>query len=132
MAEIPLISIVDDDDLFRTAVEKLVRSLGFAACTFASADEYLQSSLIKTTRCLIADVQMPNMNGLELQEQLAQMGYDIPIIFLTAYPDDAVEARALNRGAICFLRKPLDLQGRRLVDCLREALDRRGGPTTTT
>ena len=75
---------------------------------------------------------MPNMNGLELQEQLAQLGLDTPIIFLTAYPDDALKARALNGGAICFLQKPLDLQGRRLVDCLREALDRRGGPTTTT
>ena len=124
MTEVPLISIVDDDDLFRTAVEKLVRSLGYTACTFASADEYLQSSLVKTTRCLIADVQMPNMNGLELQEQLAQLGLDTPIIFLTAYPDDALKARALNGGAICFLQKPLDLQGRRLVDCLREALDR--------
>jgi FixJ family two-component response regulator len=132
LTEVPLISIVDDDDLFRTAVEKLVRSLGYTACTFASADEYLQSSLAKTTRCLIADVQMPDMNGLELQEQLAHLGYDIPIIFLTAYPDDAVKARALNGGAICFLHKPLDLQGQRLVDCLREALDRRGGPTTTT
>jgi FixJ family two-component response regulator len=124
LTEVPLISIVDDDDLFRTAVEKLVRSLGYTACTFASADEYLQSSLVKTTRCLIADVQMPNMNGLELQEQLAQLGLDTPIIFLTAYPDDALKARALNGGAICFLQKPLDLQGRRLVDCLREALDR--------
>ena len=132
MTEVPLISIVDDDDLLRTAVEKLVRSLGYTACTFASAGEYLQSSLVKTTRCLIVDVQMPNMNGLELQERLALLGYDIPIIFLTAYPDDAVKARALNGGAICFLHKPLDLQGRRLVDCLREALDRRGGPATTT
>ena len=124
MTEVPLISIVDDDDLFRTAVEKLVRSLGFKACTFASAESYLQSSMVKATHCLIADVQMPNMNGLELQEQLALLGYDIPIIFLTAYPDDALKARALNGGAICFLQKPLDLQGRRLVDCLREALDR--------
>ena len=132
MTEVPLISIVDDDDLLRTAVEKLVRSLGYTACTFASAGEYLQSSLVKTTRCLIVDVQMPNMNGLELQEQLAQMGFDIPIIFLTAYPDDAIKARALNKGAICFLQKPLDLQGRRLVDCLQQALDRRSGPATTT
>ena len=132
MAEIPLISIVDDDDLFRTALEKLIRSLGFAARTFASAESYLQSSIIKTTHCLIADVQMPNMNGLELQEQLAHLGYNIPIIFLTAYPDDAIKARALIGGAICFLHKPLDLQGQRLVDCLREALDRRGGLATTT
>ena len=132
MTEVPLIPIVDDDDLFRTAVEKVVRSIGYTACTFASADEYLQSSLVETTRCLIADVQMPDMNGLELQERLAHLGYDIPIIFLTAYPDDAVKARALNGGAICFLHKPLDLQGQRLVGCLRQALDRRGGPATTT
>jgi FixJ family two-component response regulator len=65
---------------------------------------------------------MPNMNGLDLQEHLSHLGSDIPIIFITAYPDDAVRTRAMNAGAVCFLQKPIDLQGRRLADCLQVAL----------
>ncbi|WMT77042.1 response regulator [Bradyrhizobium sp. Ash2021] len=129
MIEIPLISIVDDDDLFRAAIEKLVKSLGLVARTFSSAESYLQSSWVKTTRCLIADMQMPNMSGLELQEHLSHLGFDIPIIFITAYPDDAVRARAMNAGAVCFLHKPIDLQGRRLADCLQDALSRAKRPS---
>jgi len=124
LTEVPLISIVDDDDLFRTAVEKLVKSLGLAVRTFSSAESYLQSSWLKTTHCLIADIQMPNMSGLELQEHLSHLGFDIPIIFITAYPDDAVKTRAMDAGAVCFLHKPADLQGRRLADCLKDALSR--------
>jgi FixJ family two-component response regulator len=128
LTEVPLISIVDDDDLFRTAIEKLVKSLGLAARTFSSAESYLQSSWVNKTHCLIADIQMPNMNGLELQEHLSRLAFDIPIIFITAYPDDAVRTRAMNAGAVCFLQKPADLQGRRLADCLRDALSRTKGP----
>jgi len=124
LTEVPLISIVDDDDLFRSAIEKLVKSLGLAARTFSSAESYLQSSWVKKTDCLIADIQMPDMNGLELQEHLAHLGSDIPIIFITSYPDEALRARAMNAGAVCFLRKPVDLQGQRLADCLRDALSR--------
>jgi FixJ family two-component response regulator len=124
----PLISIVDDDDLVRFAVDSLVRSLGLAAHTFASAESFLQSSFVAETRCLILDVQMPGMSGLELQDHLAHLGSEIPIIFITAYPDETVKARALNAGAICFLHKPFELQGRRLVDCLYAALDRGKGP----
>lgn len=127
MADVPLISIVDDDDLFRLAVEKLVKSLGLAARTFASADSYLKSKWVKETHCLIADVQMPAMSGLELQEHLSHLGFDIPIIFITAYPDDAVRTKAMNAGAVCFLHKPFDLQGRRLADCLQAALSRPKG-----
>ncbi len=122
LTEVPLISIVDDDDLFRTAMEKLVKSLGLAARTFSSAESYLQSSWVNKTHCLIADIQMPNMSGLELQEHLSHLGFDIPIIFITAYPDGAVRTRAMNAGAVCFLHKPNDLQGRRLADCLQDAL----------
>ena len=128
LTENPLISIVDDDDLFRMAIEKLVKSLGLAARTFSSAESYLQSSWVKTTRCLIADIQMPNMSGLELQEHLSRLGLDIPVIFVTAYPDEAVRTRAMNAGAVCFLHKPIDLQGRRLADCLQDALSRTGRP----
>ena len=132
MAEVPLISIVDDDDLFRAAIEKLVKSLGLSARTFASAESYLQSSWVKETRCLIADVQMPNMSGLELQERLSHLGFDIPIIFITAYPNDAVRTKAINAGAVCFLHKPLDLQGPRVADCLQAALSRPKGPSKVT
>jgi FixJ family two-component response regulator len=125
-----LISIVDDDDLIRAAVENLVRSLGFSARAFASAESFLQSSLVTETRCLILDVQMPKMSGVELQEHLSHLGFKIPIIFITAYPDETVKARALNAGAVCFLHKPLDLKGPRLVDCLNVALGRRNGPTS--
>jgi FixJ family two-component response regulator len=132
LAERPLISIVDDDDLFRTAMETLVKSLGLTARTFASAESYLQSSWVKKTHCLITDVQMPNMSGLELQERLSHLGFDIPIIFITAYPDEAVRTKAINAGAVCFLQKPLDLPGPRVADCLQAALGRPKGPSKVT
>ena len=132
MIETPLISIVDDDEWIRGALEALVRSLGFATRTFASAEVFLQSSVVGETRCLILDVQLPKMSGVELQHHFSHLRFDIPIIFITAYPDERVKARALNGGAICFLHKPVDLQGRRLVDCLHAALDRGKGPAPVT
>jgi len=132
LIETPLISIVDDDEWIRGALEALVRSLGFATRTFASAEAFLQSSVVGETRCLILDVQLPKMSGVELQHHLSHLGFEIPIIFITAYPDERVKARALNGGAICFLHKPIDLQGRRLVDCLHAALDRGKGPAPVT
>ena len=132
MIETSLISIVDDDEWIRGALEALVRSLGFATRTFASAEAFLQSSVVGETRCLILDVQLPKMSGVELQHHLSHLGFEIPIIFITAYPDERVKARALNGGAICFLHKPIDLQGRRLVDCLHAALDRGKGPAPVT
>jgi FixJ family two-component response regulator len=128
LIETPLISIVDDDEWIRGALEALVRSLGFATRTFASAEDFLQSHVVGKTRCLILDVQLPKMSGVELQHHLSHLGFEIPIIFITAYRDERVKARALNGGAICFLHKPIDLQGRRLVDCLHAALDRGKGP----
>lgn len=120
----PLIVIVDDDDVFRAALENLVRSLGWGTRAFASAEAYLQSSLVNQTSCLIADIQMPKMNGLELHERLSTSGFDIPVIFITAHPEEALKARALNAGAVSFLHKPLDLQGRRLAECVERALQR--------
>jgi len=131
LAETQLISIVDDHALTREVIKDLVKSLGFSALTFASAESFLQSSSIAETRCLILDVQMPKMGGLDLQQHLSQNGFDIPIIFITAYSDEAIKERALNAGAICFLRKPLDL-GCRLIDCLHAALDRGRGPAPAT
>jgi FixJ family two-component response regulator len=92
-----------------------------------SAESFLQSSSVAETRCLILDVQMPGMSGLELQDHLSRLGSEIPIIFITAYPDESIKARALSGGAICFLHKPIDLRGPRLVDCLYTALDRGKG-----
>jgi FixJ family two-component response regulator len=125
LREIPLISIVDDNSLTRATIEDLVKSLGFSACTFASAESFLQSSSIAETGCLVLDVQMPKMSGLDLQDHLSQNGFDIPIIFVTAYPDDAIKARVLSAGAIGYLQKPLELQGVRFTDCLQAALSRR-------
>ena len=128
LTEIPLISIVDDDDTVRAATGSLVRSLGFEARTFASAESFLQSSSLAETRCLILDVQMPNMSGVELQSHLSQRGFDIPIIFITAYPDEALKDRVLEAGAVCFLYKPVEVHGQRLVDCLDAALKRHKAP----
>jgi FixJ family two-component response regulator len=131
LTEIPLISIVDDHSLTRATIEDLVRSLGFSVRTFTSAESFLQSSSIMETGCLILDVQMPKMSGIDLQDHLSQNGFDVPIIFITAFQDEAVKERALNAGAICFLRKPLDL-GCRLIDCVHAALDRGRGPASVT
>ena len=122
--DIPLISIVDDDDTVREATESLVRSLGFKTRTFESAESFLQSSLPQETQCLILDVQMPNMSGIELQERLSERGFKIPIIFITAYPDEDVRQRAMDAGAVAFLLKPLEVYGQRFSDCILEALRR--------
>jgi FixJ family two-component response regulator len=126
LAEAPLISIVDDHALTRETIRDLVRSLGFSALTFASAESFLQSSSIAETRCLVLDVQMPKMSGLDLQDHLSRNGFDIPIIFVTAYPDDSTKARALSAGAICYIEKPLGLQGVCFSDCLHAAFSRSG------
>jgi FixJ family two-component response regulator len=128
--DIPLISIVDDDDTVRAATESLVRSLGFETRTFASAESFLQSSSPQETRCLILDVQMPNMSGIELQDRLSELGFEIPIIFITAYSDEAVRQRAMEVGAVAFLLKPLEVYGQRFIDCLFETLkqDKRSAP----
>ena len=128
--DIPLISIVDDDDTVRAATESLVRSLGFETRAFASAETFLQSTSLPETRCLILDVQMPNMTGVELQVRLSELGFEIPIIFITAYPDEAIRQRAMEAGAVAFLLKPFDVYGQRFIDCIFEALkqDKRSAP----
>jgi FixJ family two-component response regulator len=122
--DIPLISIVDDDGTVRAATESLVRSLGFKTRTFESAESFLQSSSPQETQCLILDVQMPNMSGIELQDSLSELGFEIPIIFMTAYPNEEVRQRAMEAGAVAFLLKPLEVYGQRFRDCLLEALNR--------
>jgi len=127
LREVPLISIIDDHALTRETIRDLVRSLGFSALTFASAESFLRSSSIAETGCLVLDVQMPKMSGLDLQDHLSRNGFDIPIIFVTAYPDDTIKARALSAGAVCYLQKPLELPVR-LNDCLHAALSGGGRP----
>jgi len=116
----PTISIIDDDESLREGTKSLVRSLGYAATTFSSAIEYLQSDSIWHSSCVITDLHMPGMTGAELQERLIADGIDTPIILMTAYPDDRIRSRALNAGAIGFLRKPFDDE--MLIECLTRAL----------
>jgi len=106
MANLPLISVVDDDDSVRESLRGLIRSVGFAVKVFASAEEFLNSDHLRNTNCLILDVRMPGMNGLELQRQLAATDRKIPVIFITAHGDDEVRSRALNGGAVDYLLKP--------------------------
>ena len=122
MPETPVISIIDDDESVRIATQRLVRSLGFVAHVFACPEDFLQSPRLNDTSCLIADVQMPGMSGVELQSLLVARGRRTPMIFITAFPDEKLRARALDAGAICFLSKPFD--GPTLIECLDVALKR--------
>ena len=104
----------------REATKNLVRSLGYAAATFSSAGEYLRSDSIWQSSCLITDLQMPEMSGVELQRRLTTDGNHTPIIFMTANSDDKTRSQALNAGAVGFLRKPFDAEI--LIECLDKAL----------
>jgi FixJ family two-component response regulator len=115
-----VISIIDDDDAVREATRSLIRSLGYAAATFASGEEFLNSERIHDTACLITDLQMPGMNGLELQTRLIASGRRLPIIFVTASPESQAQAQALAAGAAGFLSKPLGDEI--LISCLDQAL----------
>lgn len=120
MADGPIISVVDDDASVRTATARLLRSLGFSAHAFASAQEFLSSPELRETLCVIADVEMPGMNGLELQEYLIASGHNTPMIFITAFPEDRIRERAMKAGAIDFLSKPFDEP--RLLECVERAM----------
>jgi FixJ family two-component response regulator len=103
-----VISIVDDDPLVRDGIGDLVASLGYRCLTFASSEEFLESSQVSNTVCLITDLHMPGLNGLDLQQHLLQEGYCMPIIFVTAFPDVKTRERALRAGAIAYLSKPFE------------------------
>lgn len=103
-----MISIIDDDPLVRDGIGDLVTSLGYQCLTFASSEEFLESSQVSNTVCLITDLHMPGLNGLDLQEYLVQKGYCTPIIFVTAFPDGKSRERALRAGAIAYLSKPFE------------------------
>lgn len=120
MANPPVISIVDDDGFVRAATYNLVRSLGYVVHAFASAGEFLRSPHLHETSCVIADVQMPTMSGLELQAHLLAEGNRVPFIFITAFSTEKARARAMKAGARCFLTKPFS--GEALINCLDAAL----------
>lgn len=102
-----LVSVVDDDESVRESLPDLLKEFGFAARAFSSAEEFLSSDSVNETRCLILDIAMPGMSGLELQRELKRRGHLSPIIFITAQKDEVIRARALKEGAIRFLHKPL-------------------------
>jgi len=114
-----MISIVDDDSFVREATKSLLRSLGYGAMTFASAEEFLQSNQVNDTSCLITDMQMPGLSGIELQSLLIARGYRTPMIFITASVEEKTRARALKGGAIAFLTKPLNVD--HLIEYLHTA-----------
>ena len=113
---------------FEKSTKGLIRSMGYAAETFASAEEYLRSNRAADTACLISDVQMPGMNGADLQDRLIADGHHTPIIFVTAFPDQGIRARVLKAGACGFLTKPFSDES--LIECLGRALV--GGRTDPT
>ena len=123
----PIISIVDDDDSIRVAAGDLVTSLGFVALTFASAEAFLQSGDATRTSCLITDIQLPGMSGLDLQDRLRAEGCRLPIIVITAFPEPKLKRRAEAAGAVAFLVKPFD--GRELIARIEEILSRDEGPS---
>jgi FixJ family two-component response regulator len=120
MSNASLVSVVEDDQFFRESMRRLMRSLGYSVEAFPSAADFLASPRLVETACLIADVHMPAMTGLELYRHLIGAGYAIPTILVTAYPDDDVRTRALNDGVVCYLRKPVD--EKHLMRCVRAAL----------
>ena len=126
LSALSVISIIDDDASVRAATNNLLRSHGYAVHTFASAEEFLRSAHLNNTSCVIADVQMSVMSGLELLTVMRNQGHVAPFIFITAFPDENARARALKAGAICFLAKPF--AGPALIRCLDTALQgHRGG-----
>lgn len=106
MLGVPLISIVDDDDSLRNSLDNLIRSVGFRAQGFASAEAFLSSNHVHDTACLILDVRLPGMNGLELQRKIVAENWRLPIIFITSHADGDARARALEAGAVDYLYKP--------------------------
>lgn len=125
MPQAIVISIVDDDESVREATKGLVRSLGFVAATFGSAEEFLNSERRRETSCVIADVQMPGVSGVELQRRLIAEGDRLPMIFITAFPEDRVRERVLEAGAFGFLSKPFNEE--HLIGCLDNALKSSAG-----
>ena len=120
MPQSSLVSVVEDDQFFRESMRRLMRSFGYTVEAFPSAADFLASPRLVETGCLIVDVHMPRMTGLELHRHLIEIGHAIPTILVTAYPDIDMRTRALKDGVVCYLRKPVDEN--HLMRCLRAAL----------
>ncbi len=120
MSSAPIIAVVDDDRSMRHSMRVFLRSLGYFADAFESAEQFLESGRLRDASCLISDVRMPGMTGLELQQRLHAIGCDIPVIFITAFADDKLRDDALKAGAVGFLHKPFREDS--LLACLGEAL----------
>jgi FixJ family two-component response regulator len=116
----PLLSVVDDDEMLRESLPDLLREVGFEARAFSSGQEFLSSEYLDETRCLILDVAMPGMSGLDLQEELKRRGQTIPIIFITGQKDEDIRKRGLRQGAVKFLYKPFSDNA--LLDAINEVL----------
>ena len=125
MQQPPMVAVVDDDEFVRTATGSLIRSLGLRVTTYSSAEEFLASSWLDKADCLVTDVQMPGMSGLELQERLQAQGRDLPVIVITAFPEERVRRQAESAGAVGFFAKPYD--GQLMVNCIDAALRRTAG-----
>ena len=120
VADRPLVAVVDDDESIRESLPDLLREFGFAARAFSSAEAYLQSDAVHQSKCLVLDIAMPGMNGLDLQRELARRGLAIPIIFITGHKDEELRAQALAQGAAGFLHKPFGDMA--LLEALRKAV----------
>ena len=120
-----IVMIVDDDESVRKAARRLIKSYGFAVETFASAEDFLASGRLSETACLVLDVQMPGLNGLELQSRLIAGGNPVPIIFITAFSDESARAQALHAGALSYLVKPFEEAD--LLNAINLALQRQEG-----
>ena len=121
------IAVVDDDASIRLATDSLLRSRGYAVCTFASPGDFLQSAELHETACVITDVRMPVMGGIELQAILRARGCTVPFVFITAFPEEVVRVQAMNGGAACFLTKPFDAPT--LIKYVEAALGTRPNPS---
>jgi FixJ family two-component response regulator len=122
VASVPLISIVDDDDALRNSLDDLIQSLGFRTQGFPSAKAFLSSSQARDTACLILDVRMPGMSGLDLQRRIIAARWRIPIIFITSHADNGAREQALEAGAVAFLYKPF--REEELLNAIDAALKR--------
>ena len=120
-----VISLIDDDPSVRTATNNLLAAYGYLVHTFASAEEFLRAPQLSETSCVITDVQMSAMSGIDLLTHMRSLGHRMPFIFITAFPDDGVRSRAIKAGGICFLAKPFATAA--LIKCLTIALSGSGG-----
>jgi FixJ family two-component response regulator len=120
MPEAPLIAVVDDDRSIRDATQDLLNAAGFSTSAFENAQSFLDSPVRATVACLVADMRMPGMTGLELHERIAQSGAGIPTVIITAHPEEVTRGRAGGSGITCILSKPFTPD--ELLDCVRKAL----------